>query len=75
MDIEEYKLLHGYKELPIWFYFRGMFAWIFPVGAVIGLICRFGGIPFWVGAIAIAPWTVLWGIKGFKAYKRDKSNR
>ena len=72
MNVEEYKLRHGLKELPITFYFGGMFFWIFPFAAIVGLICRFLNIHFIFGIVIIIPWCVFWSRKAFVKWKKDK---
>lgn len=72
MDIEEYKLRHNIKELPIMFYFQGAFFWVFPVAVVIGLLCRIFNINFWIGFIILIPYCLFWGYKAFKKYNKNK---
>jgi len=71
-EIETYKIRHGYKELPIWFYFQGMFFWIIPVALAIAVIWRVFQLPFWLGLIIIIPYCGFWGLKAFRKYKNDK---
>jgi len=70
--IEEYKLRHNIKELPIMFYFQGMFFWILPVAIIVGLIIRIFNYPHWAGMIVIIPWCIWWGLKSFNKYRSDK---
>ena len=72
MDIDEYKIRHGYKELPKRFYLQGAFFFIFPVCLILGLLGRFGIIPIWLGWIIVIPYSAFWGWKGYKSYRKDK---
>jgi len=72
MDIEEYKIRHGFKELPIWFYFQGVCFWVFPFAMLMGALTFLEVIPDWLGFVLLIPWCLFWGYKGFKKYKVDK---
>jgi hypothetical protein len=72
MNIEELKLIFGWKKIPMMFYIQGMFALIFPVALVAGLICRFLNINILIGCAIVLPWCVFVGWKANNKYQKDK---
>lgn len=73
MDIEEYKLRHGYKKLPFMFYAQGMFFWIFPYVLVISVLYHIIHFPIWIGYTAIVPWCCFWAYKAWSRWKKDNN--
>lgn len=74
MDVEKYMLRHNLKELPIWFYFKGMFFWIYLFILPVVVIHWFVRYPIWMAYAVVIPWSAFWGWKASKKYRSDRDN-
>jgi len=72
MNIEEYKIKYGYKELPWHFYLRSALFWCWLMILPLGFLCYFKIIGL-IEAMAIyIPWALFWCMKAVKKMQEDK---
>ena len=72
MDIEEYKIKYGYKELPWHFYLRGALFWCWPMILVVGFLAYFRIIDVWIGFIIYVIWAIFWCMKAIRKMNKNK---
>jgi len=75
MDIDEYKLRYGYKDLPWHFYLRGALFWCWLMILPLGLLSAFKIIPWWIAMSIYIPWAIFWCMKAVKKMNDDKLRR
>jgi len=72
MDIEEYKIRYGYKELPWHFYLRGALFWCWFFMLPLGFLSAYKIIDWWFAMLLYTPWCIFWCFRAVAKMNDDK---